>query len=327
MGLNFRKSISILPGVKLNFSKGGASVSAGVPGFRKSINTKGQVTTTASIPGTGFYYTDKKKVLGKKKTEKTSEKEKTETKSKAKAETKPKAAKSSAEKTEPEQVSAAPESKPLVYTPPQSYTPSPSYQPVQKQIDAAALKEIHKVSDDTVEWTEIINSPTPPDGSYNEQMWAYYYSLAPDVLNGDIDAYLRLIYEVNPLGDLIDYGSGFEFGTDDPDKMEVEFTVNKELLARSQRTLAAYAYHDLLQDFVCSLSIRVARDMFALLPVNHTVVHAVIDDQTILSVDFDRSTLSQVKFGFVDPSDTISKFRHNMSFYSQAGFLAVERLH
>ena len=40
MGLRFRKSISLIPGVRLNFSKSGMSVSAGVPGFRKTINTK-----------------------------------------------------------------------------------------------------------------------------------------------------------------------------------------------------------------------------------------------------------------------------------------------
>ena len=60
MGLNFRKSIKLLPGVKLNLSKGGVSLSGGVKGLRASINTKGQVTGTAGIPGTGVYYTKKK---------------------------------------------------------------------------------------------------------------------------------------------------------------------------------------------------------------------------------------------------------------------------
>ena len=49
MGLRFRKSISLIPGVRLNFSKSGMSVSSGVPGFRKTINTKGQVTTTVGM--------------------------------------------------------------------------------------------------------------------------------------------------------------------------------------------------------------------------------------------------------------------------------------
>ena len=64
MGLRFRKSISLFPGVRLNFSKSGMSVSSGVPGFRKTINTKGQVTTTVGIPGTGLYYVDTKKPGG-----------------------------------------------------------------------------------------------------------------------------------------------------------------------------------------------------------------------------------------------------------------------
>ena len=56
MGLRFRKSITILPGIKLNFGKSGMSVSAGVPGFRKTFHTSGRVTTSVGIPGTGISY-------------------------------------------------------------------------------------------------------------------------------------------------------------------------------------------------------------------------------------------------------------------------------
>ena len=180
MGFNFRKSISLIPGVKLNFSKGGASISAGVPGFRKSINTKGQVTTTASIPGTGFYYTDKKKVLGKKtdKAEKAEKPSKAAKATKEKKEEKPTAAKKQA--APKEQPAAAQPVQPVSTAAPQrSYTP-PSYPssagyPLPssgKQIDPASLKALHKMADDTVEWDEIVQSPTPPDSSYNEKMWA-----------------------------------------------------------------------------------------------------------------------------------------------------------
>ena len=60
MGLRFRKSISLCKGVKLNLGKTGASISVGGNGYRKTINTKGQVTTTFGIPGTGVYYTETK---------------------------------------------------------------------------------------------------------------------------------------------------------------------------------------------------------------------------------------------------------------------------
>lgn len=60
MGLRFRKSVSLFPGVKLNFGTTGMSVSTGVPGFRKTFHTSGRVTTSVGIPGTGLYYVDTK---------------------------------------------------------------------------------------------------------------------------------------------------------------------------------------------------------------------------------------------------------------------------
>ena len=55
MGLRFRKSVTLCKGVKLNFGKSGMSVSVGGNGYRKTINTKGQVTTSMGIPGTGIW--------------------------------------------------------------------------------------------------------------------------------------------------------------------------------------------------------------------------------------------------------------------------------
>ena len=288
MGLRFRKSVSLFPGVRLNFSKSGMSVSSGVPGFRKTINTKGQVTTTVGIPGTGLYYVDTKKTGSKQS--------------------------SCSRNTRTQPTSTQPQ-------PTAAYSPLPEAQtsydraPVNdlhptttKQVDTSTLKSIHKTADDTIDWTEILVSPTAPDDSYNQQMWDYYYSVAPDVLSGDIDTYLQLIYEVNPLDDLLEYGTNFEFGTDDSNKMEVEYTVNTEALTRARQTMSRQDYNDLLQDFICSLSIRIARDMFALLPINHAIIHTVMDNQTIMTVDFDRTNVSKLKFGFIDPSDTVKKF-------------------
>lgn len=56
MGLYFRKSISLGHGMRMNFSKGGIGFSAGVKGLRVSTGPRG-TRATASIPGTGIYYT------------------------------------------------------------------------------------------------------------------------------------------------------------------------------------------------------------------------------------------------------------------------------
>lgn len=54
MGMRFRKSKKIAPGVRLNLSAKSASISIGPKGFKKTFSTSGRVTTTVGIPGTGL---------------------------------------------------------------------------------------------------------------------------------------------------------------------------------------------------------------------------------------------------------------------------------
>lgn len=54
MGVRFRKSKKLMPGVKLNISKNSVGVSVGVKGARISVNSKGRVTKSIGIPGTGI---------------------------------------------------------------------------------------------------------------------------------------------------------------------------------------------------------------------------------------------------------------------------------
>lgn len=56
MGFRFRKSIKIIPGLRINLSSKGASVSAGGKGFTTTVSSRG-VRNTVSLPGTGVSYT------------------------------------------------------------------------------------------------------------------------------------------------------------------------------------------------------------------------------------------------------------------------------
>ncbi len=58
MGFRFRKSFKIAPGVKLNVNKKSIGLSVGSKNARVSVNSKGKVTKSISIPGTGISYTD-----------------------------------------------------------------------------------------------------------------------------------------------------------------------------------------------------------------------------------------------------------------------------
>ena len=58
MGYRFRKSIKLMPGVRINFSKAGIGGSVGFKGFRLTKRADGRVQRTLSIPGTGISYVD-----------------------------------------------------------------------------------------------------------------------------------------------------------------------------------------------------------------------------------------------------------------------------
>ena len=64
MGFRFRKSVKIAPGVRLNIGKKSVGISAGVKGARVSVNSKGRVTKTVGLPGTGLSYTKTGKIGG-----------------------------------------------------------------------------------------------------------------------------------------------------------------------------------------------------------------------------------------------------------------------
>jgi hypothetical protein len=55
MGFRFQKRISILPGLRINLSKSGASASVGPRGADVNIGAGG-ITTNAGLPGTGLSY-------------------------------------------------------------------------------------------------------------------------------------------------------------------------------------------------------------------------------------------------------------------------------
>lgn len=57
MGFRMRKSFKIAPGVRLNASKTGLGVSAGVRGARYSVHSSGRRTTSVGLPGTGLGWT------------------------------------------------------------------------------------------------------------------------------------------------------------------------------------------------------------------------------------------------------------------------------
>lgn len=338
MGLNFRKSITLFKGVKLNLSKGGPSLSFGRSGLRQSINLKGQGRTTIGIPGTGVYYTKNtnvKKLVkqGKEKIQELSDKKKGKA---AGAEALPAAAGAAATAKGAKTAKAAP-AKAAPAVNPDLEQNQQLVAEFEERIEA--VKSVHKQSDGYIDW-EVIKK-----GAGNNKELVPF---AESVLAGNIDSYFKVIAEAGPFDDLLEYGSGFEVGTDDPSFLEIEFKVmSGEVIPQNKLSLKANGdlvekpftkseYYELVQDYVASTILRVARDSFALLPVQKVLIHAVDcqlntatgneDEITIVSVMIKRDALMTINFERVDPSDCLSNFEINEKFRKTTGFAPVDRL-
>ena len=334
MGLNFRKSISLGKGLKLNLSKSGPSVSFGKSGFRQSVNLKGQARTTVGIPGTGIYYTKNtnvKNVVGALTGKKDDAKGK---KAAGKGAAESKAASG---KAAPAKAAKAAPAAPAVN---EELIAKSKARVEEFAAGIEALKSVHKQSDGYIDWEAVANGAV---GQYKELQ-----PFAQSVLAGDIDAYFKVIAEVGPFDDLLEYGSGFEVGTDDPKMLEIEFQVKSDAIIPTQypdmkangeivmKDFSKTAYYELVQDYVSSTMLRVARDTFALLPVQTVIIHAVDkvlnpatgndEEVTVCSAKIKRDALATLNFERIDPSDCLESFESNVKFRKTAGYAPVDRV-
>jgi hypothetical protein len=58
MGLRFFRRLHIAPGIGVNLSRSGPSLTLGVRGAHVTLGPKA-ITKTVGLPGTGIYYTDR----------------------------------------------------------------------------------------------------------------------------------------------------------------------------------------------------------------------------------------------------------------------------
>lgn len=363
MGLRFRKSFKVAPGVRFNVSAKGVGASFGGKGLRYSVNSRGRRTSTVGIPGSGISYSSTSS-SGRK-------------------------YKSSAYNQRNEIAKRQREIEKLQ----EIERNQLEVEEFENKIDM--IQSIHKECDDEVNWLDIKNTPPPftngqkgpkerdaeqkvdqykptffsklfkQDEKKRQQLitnietaksedeqdyfeWEKLVDTANKVVAGDIDTYFSVIEEFAPLDDLTEFGSGFEFFMDEHHFMEVEFNVHTEKVVPTQmksltktgklsvKDMPKTKYYDIQQDYVCSSIIRIARDLFALLPLDYVYVHA-FDEQlntstghteqvVVLSVKIEKSIINTLNFETIDCSDAMINFEHNMKFKKTKGFEAVAKI-
>lgn len=171
--------------------------------------------------------------------------------------------------------------------------------------------------------------------------------LANRILNDEAEAHLDAITELDPFSEINQLGSSIDFQFHG-DLTEATLHVNSEDVIPSEsksllksgkvsvKKLPKSRFYELYQDYVCGAVLRVARELFALLPIEMVLVTAVgtllntktghMEEQSILSVMIPRKTLTELNFETIDPSDSMDNFVHRMSFKKTKGFEGVNRI-
>jgi hypothetical protein len=178
--------------------------------------------------------------------------------------------------------------------------------------------------------------------------WETACELAGGISAGRAQACLDAIRLADPFGEIGELGSSIEFEAQSTSLVQATLRVNSEQVIPSEerrllksgklsvREMPRTRFYALYQDYVCSCLLRVARELFALLPTEMVLVHATgellntktgnVEQVPILSVAIPRRTLELLNLDMLDPSDCMGNFVHRMAFKKTKGFEAVERL-
>ena len=149
-----------------------------------------------------------------------------------------------------------------------------------------AFTQLWKTADETIDWTDILISPTPTDGLTPPEKWAFLHQQAAGVLKGDIDAYLAVLQRENPMADLMPYVAALDVTCVDADTLCVTYSPRSDLHG---------------EEYLYGMAVRIARDLFAALPVLRVDVCA----GDMLNVTFTREQMNKVRFAFIDPVEFV----------------------
>lgn len=178
--------------------------------------------------------------------------------------------------------------------------------------------------------------------------WKWFQRTAQGIITGDPQACQAALDHLGPFQAFQQLGSSLNVCITRPWCVEAWLTANdqKVLPAEmllltptgkvSRKSMPTQKYWALYQDHVCSAALRIAREVFALLPIPVTLVHVGYpwtntqtgqpDRYPILSVAFDRETFYALRLEAIDPSDSMANFEHRMEFKKNSGFDPIEIL-
>lgn len=187
--------------------------------------------------------------------------------------------------------------------------------------------------------------------AYNEDYakWGKNNSLARKIIAKDPSSYKEAIASSRAFSEIADLGTGAKFSVFDDGTIkavlqvhgESEFPKDNYVVLKSgrvsQKPIPKSEFYQKYQTYVCGCVLRLANEIFSLLPVDMIGVTAAdmlvdpatghLKQQPIVSALIPRDTLKNVNLQLVSPADSMRNFIHQMNFKKMSGFSVVEEVH
>lgn len=355
MGLRFRKSVKIAPGVRVNFNKKSTSVSFGGKGVRHTISSTGRRTSSVGIPGSGLYYTKSssaKKSRNRKNNTYTTNNEYTYEdpyyeveQFNSFIETITSFHKNCDYSMDWDKIRKEPPPFNLEKKGPNEIEALESLNNYKPNLIEKIFKNVNKKKIDKLK-NNLELSKTKDMELYRN--WEKQNIQAQSILEGNLTTYTNILNDMDFLNNLSEFVPKFDFQFSNKDEMIIEYNLNIDnvvpekyatLTKTGKLSIRKYTktdYYEIIQQYVSSLAIRIARNIFGLLPIKTVIINTknnILDTSigeikniTILSVKIDRNTLNGLNFDLINPFDAMSNFEHNVRFLKTKGFQPVEKI-
>jgi hypothetical protein len=156
-------------------------------------------------------------------------------------------------------------------------------------------------------------------------------NLAFRILAHEHKAYIEALVEFSPLREISDLGSSLHFTVHCATLIECGMKVNStQTIPTEVKTLTSSGklsvkpmpkgrFYEIYKDYLCGCVLRVAREVFAMLPVETLLVTASADsldprtgqtaEQSVLSVAIPRAVVERLEFDRLNPSDAMENFQ------------------
>lgn len=178
--------------------------------------------------------------------------------------------------------------------------------------------------------------------------WRKNVDIARSLLKGDSKTKLEVIKSLEPFSEISNLGSNISIVIFDNGLLEATIHVHgKEIVPTESKNLLKSGklsikkmprgkFNEIYQDYVCSCVLRVANELFSIIPDALVIVTAVdellntqtghLEEASILSAAISRTTINNLNLDTIAPSDSMNNFINNMSFKKTLGFEKIERI-